>query len=101
VQRILSESAKKWDGGYAIAGMIGHGDAFVMRDPAGIRPAHWYQDDEVLVVASERPAIQTAFNLKWEDVKEIKPGYALIIKKDGTVSEKKFSRAIGAEIVLV
>ncbi|MBP9151839.1 MAG: amidophosphoribosyltransferase [Flavobacteriales bacterium] len=90
VQRILTESAKKWDGGYAIAGMIGNGDAFVMRDPAGIRPAHWYQDDEVLVVASERPAIQTAFNLKWEDVKEIKPGYALIIKKDGTVSEKKF-----------
>ena len=90
VQRILFESAKKWDGGYAIAGMMGHGDAFVMRDPAGIRPAHWYQDDEVLVVASERPAIQTAFNLKWEDVKEIQPGYALIIKKDGTVSEKKF-----------
>ncbi|MCF8275388.1 MAG: amidophosphoribosyltransferase [Flavobacteriales bacterium] len=90
VQRILFESAKKWDGGYAIAGMIGHGDAFVMRDPAGIRPAHWYQDDEVIVVASERPAIQTAFNVRWEDVKEIQPGYALIIKKDGTVREKKF-----------
>ena len=90
VQRILTESAKKWDGGYAIAGMMGHGDAFVMRDPAGIRPAHWYQDDEVIVVASERPAIQTAFNIKWEDVNEIKPGYALIMKKDGTVSEKKF-----------
>jgi len=90
VQRILVESAKKWDGGYAIAGMMGHGDAFVMRDPAGIRPAHWYQDDEVLVVASERPAIQTAFNVRWEDVKEIKPGFALIIKKDGTVSEKQF-----------
>ncbi|HAP68242.1 MAG TPA: amidophosphoribosyltransferase [Flavobacteriales bacterium] len=90
IQNILFESAKKWDGGYAIAGMIGHGDAFVMRDPAGIRPAHWYQDDEVLVVASERPAIQTAFNVRWEDVKEIKPGHALIIKKDGTVSEKQF-----------
>ena len=90
VQRILFESAKKWDGGYAIAGMMGHGDAFVMRDPAGIRPAHWYQDDEVLVVASERPAIQTAFNVRWEDVNEIKPGHALIIKKDGTVSEKQF-----------
>ena len=90
VQRILVESAKKWDGGYAIAGMMGHGDAFVMRDPAGIRPAHWYMDDEVVVVASERPAIQTAFNVQWEDVKEIKPGYALIIKKDGTVSEKQF-----------
>ena len=90
VQRILFESAKKWDGGYAIAGMMGHGDAFVMRDPAGIRPAHWYQDDEVLVVASERPAIQTAFNVRWEDVNEIKPGHALIIKKDGTVSEMQF-----------
>ncbi len=90
IQRILFESAKKWDGGYAIAGMFGHGDAFVMRDPAGIRPAHWYMDDEVIVVASERPAIQTAFNIKWEDVKEIQPGYALIMKKDGTVSEKQF-----------
>lgn len=90
IQRILFESAKKWDGGYAIAGMFGHGDAFVMRDPAGIRPAHWYMDDEVIVVASERPAIQTAFNIKWEEVKEIQPGYALIMKKDGTVSEKQF-----------
>ncbi len=90
VQRILTESAKKWDGGYAIAGMMGHGDAFVMRDPAGIRPAHWYQDDEVIVVASERPAIQTAFNVRWEDVQEVKPGYALIMKKDGSVSQEKF-----------
>ena len=93
VQKILIESAKKWDGGYAIAGMIGHGDSFVMRDPAGIRPAHWYQDDEVIVVASERPAIQTAFNVKWEDVKEIQPAHALIIKKDGSVSEKPFCKA--------
>ena len=90
IPRILTESAKKWDGGYAIAGMIGHGDAFVMRDPAGIRPAYWYQDDEVIVVASERPAIQTAFNVRWEDVNEVKPGYALIIRKDGTVSQEKF-----------
>jgi len=90
IPKILTESAKKWDGGYAIAGMIGHGDAFVMRDPAGIRPAHWYMDDEVIVVASERPAIQTAFNVQWEEVKEIKPGYALIMKKDGTVSEEQF-----------
>jgi amidophosphoribosyltransferase len=90
IPRILTESAKKWDGGYAIAGMIGHGDAFVMRDPAGIRPAHWYMDDEVIVVASERPAIQTAFNVQWEDVKEIQPGHALIMKKDGSVSEEKF-----------
>lgn len=90
IPKILTESAKKWDGGYAIAGMIGHGDAFVMRDPAGIRPAHWYMDDEVIVVASERPAIQTAFNVKWEDVKEIQPGHALILKKDGSVSEEQF-----------
>ncbi|MGB1318577.1 MAG: amidophosphoribosyltransferase, partial [Flavobacteriales bacterium] len=90
IPKILTESAKKWDGGYAIAGMIGHGDAFVMRDPAGIRPAHWYQDDEVIVVASERPAIQTAFNVKWEDVKEIQPGHALIMRKDGSVSEEQF-----------
>lgn len=93
IQRILVESAKKWDGGYAIAGMIGHGDSFVMRDPAGIRPVHWYMDDEVIVVASERPAIQTAFNVKWEDVKEIQPAHALIIRKDGSVSEKPFCKA--------
>ena len=90
IPKILTESAKKWDGGYAIAGMIGHGDAFVMRDPAGIRPAHWYMDDEVIVVASERPAIQTAFNVQWEDVKEIQPGHALIMRKDGSVSEEQF-----------
>jgi amidophosphoribosyltransferase len=70
--------------------MIGHGDAFVMRDPAAIRPGYWYQDDEVVVVASERPAIQTAFNVKWDQVQELKPAHALIIKKNGTVSEEKF-----------
>jgi amidophosphoribosyltransferase len=90
VPRILRESAKKWDGGYVMAGMIGHGDAFVMRDPAAIRPGYWYQDDEVVVVASERPAIQTAFNVKWDQVQELKPAHALIIKKNGTVSEEKF-----------
>ena len=95
IPNILTESAKKWDGGYAIAGMIGHGDAFVMRDPAGIRPAHWYQDDEVIVVASERPAIQTAFNVQWEDVKEVEPGKALIIKKDGIVFEEQFRESVG------
>lgn len=90
IKKILKQSAKRWDGGYAIAGLIGHGDAFVMRDPAGIRPAHWYKDEEVIVVASERPAIQTAFNVKWEDVREIKPGHALILKKNGQVSQEKF-----------
>lgn len=90
VAAILRRSAKTWDGGYTIAGMFGHGDGFVMRDPAGIRPAYYYKDDEVLVVTSERPAIQTAFNVPVEEVKEIKPGYALIVKKDGRVSEEMF-----------
>lgn len=87
VQRILQEAAKKWDGGYAMAGLFGHGDAFVLRDPNGIRPAYYYQDDEVVVVASERPAIQTAFNVPAESLKEITPGHALIIRKDGQVGE--------------
>lgn len=88
VQSILKNAALEWDGGYAMAGLMGHGDAFVLRDPSGIRPAHYYQDDEVVVVTSERPAIQTAFNVPLESIKEIKPGHALIIKKDGTVSEQ-------------
>lgn len=90
VAKILSRSAKTWDGGYTIAGIFGHGDAFVMRDPAGIRPAYYYQDDEILVVTSERPVIQTAFNIPLEAVKEIKPGHALIAKKDGTITEEMF-----------
>jgi amidophosphoribosyltransferase len=88
VQKILTRSSKDWDGGYAIAGMIGHGDAFVLRDPAGIRPAFYYKDDEIVVAASERPVIQTTFDLPFEAIHEVKPGYALIIKKDGTTSEK-------------
>ena len=88
VQSILKNAALDWDGGYAMAGLMGHGDAFVLRDPSGIRPAHYYQDDEVVVVTSERPAIQTAFNVPLESIKEIKPGHALIIKRDGTVSEQ-------------
>jgi len=91
VGRILRESAKKWDGGYVMAGLIGHGDAFIMRDPAGIRPGFWYQDDEVVVVASERPAIQTAFNVPIEAVRELKPAHALIIKRNGKVSEEQFT----------
>lgn len=90
VSKILRRSAKTWDGGYAINGIFGHGDAFVMRDPAGIRPAFYYQDDEIVVVTSERPAIQTAFNVPIEKIKEIDPGHALIIKKDGTVSLEQF-----------
>ena len=88
VRRILSRAAKNFDGGFAMAGMIGHGDAFVLRDPNGIRPAYYYHDDEIAVVASERPCIQTTFNVNFESIHEIKPGYALIIKKDGRVKEE-------------
>ncbi|MFH4966648.1 amidophosphoribosyltransferase [Gaetbulibacter sp. M240] len=89
VSKILKRAAKNWDGGYAMAGLIGHGDSFVLRDPAGIRPAYYYQDDEVVVIASERPVIQTAFNVKFEDVHELTPGHAIITKKSGKVSIKK------------
>jgi amidophosphoribosyltransferase len=86
VAKILKRASKDWDGGYAMAGLLGHGDAFVLRDPAGIRPAYYYENDEVAVVASERPVIQTAFNVPFEDVKELDPGAAVIIKKNGTLS---------------
>ena len=89
IQKILKRASKNWDGGYAMAGMIGHGDAFVLRDPAGIRPAYYYKDDEVVVVASERPVIQTVFNVDIDKVKEIERAHALIIKKDGDVSMKQ------------
>ena len=89
VAKILRKASKNWDGGYAMSGLIGHGDAFVMRDPAGIRPAYYYQDDEVVVVASERPVIQTVFNVNFEDVKELDPGHAVIIKKSGSTALKK------------
>jgi len=85
IQRILQRASRKFDGGYVMAGMIGHGDAFVLRDPSAIRPAFYYQDDEVVVMASERPAIQTAFNVLHGEIKELERGHALIIKKNGTV----------------
>lgn len=88
VKSVLTNSAADFDGGYALAGMIGHGDAFVLRDPAGIRPVFWYSDDETVVVASERPAIQTAFAVKADQVRELTPGHALIVKKNGEVSEE-------------
>ncbi|MDR1593178.1 MAG: amidophosphoribosyltransferase [Prevotellaceae bacterium] len=88
VVSILQKATEYFDGGYTIEGMIGNGDAFILRDPNGIRPAFYYADDEVVVAASERPVIQTAFKLNVEDVKEIAPGNALIIKKDGTYSEE-------------
>jgi len=92
VQNILKQSAQHWDGGYAIAGMIGHGDAFVVRDPSGIRPAFYYKDDEVVVVTSERPAIQTAFNVPIDQVKELTPGHALLIRKGGYIEEVEFKK---------
>ena len=88
IQRLLLRASRKFDGGYVMAGLIGHGDAFVFRDPAGIRPAFYYQDDEIVVVASERPAIQTSLNIRYNQVKELQPGHALIIKKNGLVSEE-------------
>jgi amidophosphoribosyltransferase len=87
IEKILKNASEVWDGGYAMCGLFGHGDAFVLRDPNGIRPAFWYEDEEVCVVASERPVIQTAFNLQMEQVQELTPGHALIIKKDGKVAE--------------
>ncbi|MBK0378252.1 amidophosphoribosyltransferase [Mucilaginibacter segetis] len=92
--KILRKSAKNWDGGYTIAGILGHGDAFVMRDPVGIRPAYYYYNDEIVVAASERPAIQTAFNIPMAEIREIQPGHALIVKKNGSISEDMFSEPL-------
>jgi amidophosphoribosyltransferase len=89
--RVLKRASRGWDGGYAMAGLLGHGDSFVLRDPAGIRPTYFYEDDEVVVVASERPVIQTVFNVSFEKIQELKPGNALIIKKNGTVSEEEIN----------
>lgn len=86
VANILRRASEEWDGGYLMSGIIGHGDAFAFRDPNGIRPAYYYKDDEVVVVASERPAIQTTFNVGYEDVQELERGKALIVKADGEVS---------------
>ena len=89
IQDILMQSAKYWDGGYLMCGLFGHGDAFALRDPNAIRPGYYYADDEVVVVASERPVIQTSFNVKADKIHEIKRGHALIVKKDGRIQEKK------------
>ena len=90
VLKVLTESAKRWDGGYVIGGLLGHGDSFVMRDPSGIRPAYYYADDEIVIAASERPVIQTTLNLGYEQVKELEPGTAMVIKKDGQISFNNF-----------
>ena len=89
VAKILKKATKNFDGGYVISGMLGHGDAFLMRDPNGIRPAYYFQNDEFVVAASERPAIQTVFNVPFEDIKEVLPGHSLIIKKNGKTSMKE------------
>ena len=86
--KILKKASKKWDGGYVIGGLLGHGDSFVMRDPNGIRPAFYFKNDEIVVVASERPAIQTAFNLNLNEIKELAPGSAIVIKSNGSVKIK-------------
>lgn len=86
---ILKRASKNWDGGFAMAGLLGHGDAFVLRDPAGIRPAFFYEDDEIVVVASERPVIQTVFNVSFDKIQELDPGHALIIKKNGHVYKEE------------
>ena len=114
ISKILKKASKDWDGGYAMAGLIGHGDAFFLRDPAGIRPAYYFKNEEVVVIASERPVIQTVFNVDYDKVKELDPGKSIIIKKSGDFSiesvlsatEKKscsferiyFSRGSDAEI---
>lgn len=94
LKRILYNSSKKWDGGYVIAGVLGHGDSFVFRDPSGIRPAYYYKDNEILVVASERPAIQTAMNVFFENVHEIKPGHALVVRKNGEIKEEEILKPL-------
>ncbi len=87
VEGILKNASSDWDGGYVMCGLFGHGDSFVFRDPNGIRPCYYYVDDEIVVAASERPAIQTAFNIRYSDLKELTPGHALITKNDGSVDE--------------
>ncbi|MCK4879670.1 MAG: amidophosphoribosyltransferase [Bacteroidales bacterium] len=86
VSKVLEGASKRWDGGYTVAGMMGHGDVFAMRDPWGIRPAFYYHDEEVVIVTSERPVIQTAMNVEFESVKELPPGHALVVKKSGEIS---------------
>ncbi|MDX1685902.1 MAG: amidophosphoribosyltransferase [Saprospiraceae bacterium] len=88
VNRILQRACRKFDGGFSMVGLIGHGDAFMLRDPSGIRPAFYYHDDEIVVGASERPAIQTALGVRWHEINELQPGHSLIVKYDGRVDEK-------------
>ena len=86
ISKVLKKASKDWDGGYAMAGLLGHGDAFVLRDPSAIRPAYYFKNDEVVVVASERPVIQTVFNTAFDEIKELEAGHSIIIKKSGKTS---------------
>ena len=94
VAKILRRASKNWDGGYAMAGLLGHGDSFVLRDPSGIRPSYYYKDEEIVVVASERPVIQTVFNVSFEDVHELPPGHAIITKNSGKVEIKRILKPL-------
>lgn len=91
VRKVVSKASRKFDGGYVLGGLIGHGDGFMMRDPNGIRPGFWYEDDEIVVAASERPAIQTAFNIRYKFIKELEPGHVLVVKHDGKVTHSRFT----------
>jgi len=92
--RVITRSAKKWDGGYALVGMVGNGDAFVARDPSGIRPCHYFQNDEVIAFASERAPLMTVFDLSVEQVKEVEPGHAIVIKKRGAITSTRFTEPL-------
>jgi amidophosphoribosyltransferase len=92
--RVLSRASQNWDGGYTLCGLVGNGDAFVARDPSGIRPCHWFQNDEVVAFASERAPLMTVFDLAVGDVKEVQPGHAVVIKRRGTISEQPFTPAL-------
>src|SRR5690606_25584950 len=88
--RVLTRSAKDWDGGYALCGLIGNGDAFVARDPSGIRPCYYVQNDEVIAFASERAPLMTVFDVAVDQVREVQPGHVMVIKKRGAVSSTAF-----------
>ncbi len=94
INKVLTKACKNWDGGYIVSGVIGHGDSFIIRDPSGIRPAFYYADDEIIVCASERPAIQTAFNLESHQLQEIEPAEALIIRKDGSIEKNLYKKPL-------
>jgi amidophosphoribosyltransferase len=92
--RVLSRASQKWDGGYVLCGLVGNGDSFVARDPSGIRPCHWFQNDEVVAFASERAPLMTVFDLAVEEVKEVQPGHVVVIKRRGSISEQPFTPAL-------